>query len=464
MDIRQAMTDMKLFGSQFNGDSWSAWRALLAGFYGLELTNEELATFKAITGLSEAPDGPADELWQVIGRRGGKSYIAALLAVFEAAFKDHSDQLAPGEVATVFVVAADRRQARVVMRYVDGLIDNNPMLARMVTKRTTEGIELSNRAVIEVGTCSIRALRGYTLAAAILDEIAFWFSDGAKPDREVVASIRPALATLGGPLIALSSPYARRGMLWDQYRRYHGKPGRVLVARAPSRTMNPTLPERVVTEALADDASAAAAEYLAEFRKDVEEFASLEVIQACIEPGCRERPKVADVRYTAFVDPSGGSSDSFTLAIAHKEKDTVYLDAVREVRPPFSPEGVVDEFVQLLRHYRCRQVIGDRYAGEWPREQFRKRGIGYKVSERTRSELYGDLLPVLNSQTVELLDNDRLVSQLNQLERRTSRAGRDSIDHGPGGHDDLINAAAGAVVHCAVLEKRLVFPNIGSAM
>ncbi|QKK02740.1 MAG: hypothetical protein HND55_08825 [Pseudomonadota bacterium] len=464
MNIRDAMTNPDLFGDLFAGDSWHAWRALLAGFYGLSLTDAEREPFQAVTGRERPPDKPSDELWMAIGRRGGKSHIAALLAVFEACFRDHSENLSPGEVATVFVVAADRRQARVVMRYVEGLIDGNPMLARMVTKRTTESVELSNRTVIEVGTCSIRALRGYTLAAAILDEIAFWYSDGAKPDREVVASIRPALATLGGPLIALSSPYARRGMLWDQYRRYYGKTGRVLVAKAPSRTMNPTLSAQIVNDALADDPAAAGAEYLAEFRKDVEEFASLEVIQACIEPGCRERPKVADVRYTAFVDPSGGSSDSFTLAIAHRERERVFLDTVREVRPPFSPESVVSEFVQLLRHYRCRHVIGDRYAGEWPREQFRKRGIGYKVSERTRSELYCDLLPLLNSQTVELLDNERLVSQLNQLERRTSRAGRDSIDHGPGGHDDLINAAAGAVVHCGVLEKKLVFPNVGSLM
>jgi hypothetical protein len=32
------------------------------------------------------------------------------------------------------------------------------------------------------------------------------------------------------------------------------------------------------------------------------------------------------------------------------------------------------------------------------------------------------------------------------LERRTSRGGRDSIDHAPGSHDDLANAAAGAIV------------------
>lgn len=335
MNIRDAMTNPDLFGDLFAGDSWHAWRALLAGFYGLSLTDAEREPFQAVTGRERPPDKPSDELWMAIGRRGGKSHIAALLAVFEACFRDHSENLSPGEVATVFVVAADRRQARVVMRYVEGLIDGNPMLARMVTKRTTESVELSNRTVIEVGTCSIRALRGYTLAAAILDEIAFWYSDGAKPDREVVASIRPALATLGGPLIALSSPYARRGMLWDQYRRYYGKTGRVLVAKAPSRTMNPTLSAQIVNDALADDPAAAGAEYLAEFRKDVEEFASLEVIQACIEPGCRERPKVADVRYTAFVDPSGGSSDSFTLAIAHRERERVFLDTVREVRPPF---------------------------------------------------------------------------------------------------------------------------------
>jgi hypothetical protein len=35
------------------------------------------------------------------------------------------------------------------------------------------------------------------------------------------------------------------------------------------------------------------------------------------------------------------------------------------------------------------------------------------------------------------------------LERRTARGGRDSIDHGPHGHDDLLNSAAGALVLAA---------------
>jgi hypothetical protein len=47
---------------------------------------------------------------------------------------------------------------------------------------------------------------------------------------------------------------------------------------------------------------------------------------------------------------------------------------------------------------------------------------------------------------VELLDLPRLTAQLVGLERRVSRGGRDSIDHLPGGHDDVVNAVAGALV------------------
>ncbi len=91
------------------------------------------------------------------------------------------------------------------------------------------------------------------------------------------------------------------------------------------------------------------------------------------------------------------------------------------------------------------QVTGDRYGGQWPREQFRKHGIEYKPAEKTKSELYLELLPTINSGRVELLDSKRLQNQLVGLERRTSRAGRDTVDHAPGGHDDLANSVAGAL-------------------
>jgi hypothetical protein len=148
----------------------------------------------------------------------------------------------------------------------------------------------------------------------------------------------------------------------------------------------------------------------------------------------------------AFVDPFGGSSDAMTLAIVHTEGKTQILDVIRERRPPFSPEAVVEEYASLMKQYRCSVVYGDRYGGEWLREQFQKRGVFYEPAEKPKSEIYQDLLPLINSGAVDLLDNDRLQQQFVTLERRTSRGGRDSIDHTPGAHDDVANAVAGAAV------------------
>lgn len=121
------------------------------------------------------------------------------------------------------------------------------------------------RVAIEVHTASFRTVRGYTLLAAILDEIAFWQSDGANPDSEILAALRPGLGTLGGRLIALSSPYARRGELWNTYRQHFGQDGPVLVAQAPTRSLNRTFPQSTIDRAMVEDESKARAEYGAEF-------------------------------------------------------------------------------------------------------------------------------------------------------------------------------------------------------
>jgi hypothetical protein len=216
--------------------------------------------------------------------------------------------------------------------------------------------------------------------------------------------------------------------------------------------MNPSVPEAFIAGEYENDPSAAAAEYGAQFRTDVESFISREAIEAVTSPGVFERGHISGQRYFAFNDPSGGSSDSMTLAIAHlgrghiESEKTVVLDAIRERRPPFSPKSVVDEFAQLLRIYGITAVRGDRYAGEWPRERFRVHGIAYELSDKSKSDIYRDFLPIVNSKQCDLLDHQRLFGQLVSLERRTARGGRDSIDHAPGGHDDVANAVAGVVV------------------
>lgn len=449
--IRDAMTDPALFGDTFGGESFTAWRALLSGFYGLDLDPTEAAIWQEVTGRTETPQEAHDELWLAVGRRGGKSHAAALVAVYEAAFTDHRPKLSPGEWATVALIAADRAQARTLLRYVRGLFDH-PMLRPLVARETETALELTTRTAIEVATASHRSTRGYTLAAVIADEIAFWNVDGARPDVEIVAALRPALATLGGKLVALSSPYARRGMLWETYRRHYGKVGRLLVAQAPSRTMNPTLPERVVEDAIKDDAARAGAEYLAQFRSDIEQFLSVEVVSVAQREGPLELPRRKGHQYFAFVDPAGGGADEFTISIAHDEKGVVVVDLVRGTKG--NPAHITADYAELCRSYGIRRVHGDRYAGDWPRTEFRKHGIAFHDAPGTRSELYLSLLAALNSGRVELPPCPVVERQLIGLERRATRGGRDIIDHAPGASDDRANAAAGVVALLATEKAR----------
>ncbi len=295
-----------------------------------------------------------------------------------------------------------------------------------------------------------RRLRGPTYIAVIADEAAFWYSDEitANADVEILNAVRPGLA----PPTACSSlhqvPYARRGVLWETHRKHFGPDGDplILVAQGASRDFNPSLPQRVVDRAIERDAASAAAEYGALFRSDIESFVSREVIDAATAPDRHKLPPLKDVSYTAFVDPSGGSSDSMTLAIAHRDgNERGILDVVRERRPSFSPEAVVAEFAETLQAYRVDKVTGDHWGGEFVRDPFRSHGNTYELSEKPKSDIYRDALALLNS-AVELLDLPRLAAQLCSLERRVARSGKDSIDHPPGLHDDIANCVAGALV------------------
>ena len=461
MNIIEALDDGNLLGASIRDpESWKPWRALLAAAFGLTLDPYQAELFRQCTGRRVPPAGQFRSLFLCIGRRGGKSFAMALLAVYLAVFRDWRSKLTVGERAVIQLIAADRQQARILYRYIVGIL-NAPILNTLILNFTADSLDLKGCVTIEIATRSFRAVRGRSVCAALLDECAFWRDDNsANPDSEVLAAIRPSMATFGDDamIVAASSPYSRRGILWDAHKRYFGKDdASTLVWRAPTRTMNPTVQQDFIDAEFERDPASAAAEYFAEFRSDIAEFVSLDVLESCTDDDVFELPPVSGTAYLAFCDPSGGSSDSMTLAIAHHDDGVAVLDCVREVRAPFQPEAVVDDFCMTLASYGVAKIVGDRYAGEWPREQFKKRNVDYAPSERVKSDIYRDMLPLLNSQRVQLLDNRRLISQLHGLERRTARGGKDSIDHGPGQHDDVANAVAGAIVLASRHEVPLNF-------
>jgi hypothetical protein len=231
VSLREALVDPALLGNVLVGESWATWRSLLLASMGERLTADELAIFQRVTGRTLAPPSRVEETAFVVGRRGGKDRAASVLACYLAALVDWSPVLVRGERGLVLCIGPDQRQAKIQRDYIEGAFDASPVMASLISGRTADSIELSNRVSVEVRAASFRRLRGVTCVAVIATEAAFWQTDegSGNPDSEILNAVRPSLATTHGPLIIITSPYARKGEVWDIYRRHYGPQGDPLI-------------------------------------------------------------------------------------------------------------------------------------------------------------------------------------------------------------------------------------------
>src|ERR1700730_10467819 len=301
VNIIQALDDVNLFQPFFKGDSWKNWKVFIAALFALPPPEGALDEYKAATGRATWPTKPFTEAALCIGRRGGKSYVLALIAVYIFCFRGYRKYLAPGEVATIAVLAANRPQARSIFRYISGLLKVIPLIEPMVLDANTETITLNNRVVIEISTASFRTTRGYSFCAVLCDEISFWRSDetSANPEKEILRAIRPGMSTIPGAMLLIaSSPYAKRGSLYDAFRKYYGKDdGKVLFWKATTTEQNPKVDPAIIAEAYESDPQAADAEYGANFRSDIADYISREAIDEVTMHGRRELPPMPGVTY-----------------------------------------------------------------------------------------------------------------------------------------------------------------------
>ncbi len=448
--MRAALEDANLLGQAMPGKSWDGWKSLLIANEGEPLTDTELQLFKKLTGGREPPTEPCQTFVPVVGRRGGKSHTLGVYIAYISCLMDFEDKIVPGEVPTVLLMAPVTSQAKIALKYCLAILKESPELSKMVEGYTQESITLTNGVEIVAKPPSWRRLRGYSVILACMDEMAFWHSDelSANPDSQVLTAVEPMLLSTRGRLMIASSPYSRQGVLWDFYSKHYGVDHpNVLVCQGGTMDFNPSLDRDWVQKKIDQDPESGAAEYLAQFRTDISNFVDAEALAICVGEE-REKPPRFGKRYTTYVDPSGGSQDSMTMAIAHMEGDRAVLDMVREWRPPFSPGDVVREIATNMRSYRCRTCYGDGYGKAWVSEPFREAGMRYVETKKSTSEIYTEFLGMVNSSTVVLLDDKRGINQILQLERRTKfGSNRDTIGHPRNAHDDVANSIAGACVH-----------------
>ena len=413
--IDVALLDKNLLGAALDDvKPWQrTWTPTLRAAFGLPLDEDELNAFHAVAGERGPPSKRVRELWCVVGRRGGKSRMAAAIAVYVACFVKH--KLAAGETGFVLVLAASRDQALLVFKYALAFLEASPVLKQEIASVTQTEIRLKSGVVIATHANSFRSIRGRTLLCAIFDEVALWRDEvSATPDLEVYRAVLPALMTTKGILIGISTPYRKIGLLYQKHRDHFATDGdAILVVQGPSTAFNPTLQQSEIDAAIGDDPEGARAEWEATFRADLAAFLSDDLIDDAIDHDRPlEIPYGSNLKYTAFVDASAGRHDGYAICIGHKSKSGAFVaDVVRVRRPPFTPTEVTAEYAQLLKDYKLTRCTGDRFAGEWATSAFSQHGIVYENSEKPKTELYLESLPLWTRSAISIPNHPQLVRE-----------------------------------------------------
>jgi hypothetical protein len=267
-------------------------KVILKSTYGEPLTPKELAIYLARTGRVSYEELEVKEETIMAGRRSGKtSKIACSIVAYEA-FRDHG--LPPGEEGLIALIAPTIRQARIAFRHILRCLLQSPILSRLIASITKDEIKLKNGIRIACYPCSFVSIRGVTLVAVICDELGFWChnSDAANPEMEVLDALRPGMANVANSkLLKISTPFAKQGVLWDDFRRR--KELDFPVWRVSTAEMNPSIRPTELERYRKKDEQNFRREFMAEFTEIINAYVDPEVVEQCIVRGRKELPPCA---------------------------------------------------------------------------------------------------------------------------------------------------------------------------
>jgi len=428
---------------------------LLRAIYGLPLPDDQMDTFYACTGRQSYSGAPFGEVTVLAGARSGKdSRIATPIAAYEACFAGHEKHLSRGEYGVIPLIAVNKEGTRIAFDYLRSYFLESPLLRSMLDGEPyANEIKLKNRITIKCFPSSQGALRGWSIPVAVFDEVGFWRLEGsANSDEEIQSSTRRGMINFPSTkLVKISSPYMKSGLLYDDYKRYYAQDDEdVLVWMASSQLMNPAIENSRLEAMRRKDPTRFEREYMAEFAEDLESFLLTAWIEAAIVQGRYELPYAQGHKYAAGCDTSGlgggKNPDAFTMSICHQENDVIVQDYLRGWKKSrnadLNLESIVGEIAAILKEYRLNQIHGDKFAAQWPVEQFKKVGVIYNQTPEPKSFYYLATEPMFATGKIEILDNPELHRELKMLERRARAGGRTLIDHPTNRHDDLSNALA----------------------
>ncbi len=408
----------------------------------------------------------------IIGRRGSKTTLASILALFFSIKTNWKPYLSKTPIASVVVLSHTVGFSQEVLDIIKGLVDDSPVLSRLkdTTAKNTQtefnlkvpfikpdgSIEYS-RVAIKVGAASKRTTRGRAVCVALADEIAWWeqSSETKETDAQIIRALRPALGQFGehSALFKLSSPLGKNGILYEEWMRREELKHDYVQLQSPSWVMNPIVPDSVFAKDFRDDPDGFDTEYRAIFAESISNFIQPEFVDSCVMKGELSLPPSEDksIRYFAAIDAAFKSDRfAFTLIGANESRITQFSCRVWQGSKgsPVEAFEVAKYISAICRQYKVNQVSADQFAFQPMKEIFQKFNINLIEQAFTltyKKKIFFSLKRAIHNNAIDLLDIPLQTKEIKELQVEQAGGGQVKISHLLGSHDDTACALAIAV-------------------
>ena len=394
------------------------------------------------------------------GRRGGKSLLTAIWAVYDACIRDLRQYQRDGESRYILVVAGSVTQARALFRTIQDMF-KNPMLSPMVLGESTlDEIRLVNNVILKVVPCSERTTRGLPASTVIFEELAsYQDTTGHQSGENVYRALAPSVAQYkdDGRIIAPSTPRGQRGVFFRLYEQALNRSD-AYVLHCPTWELNPSIDRAFLEREREADPELFAQEYEASFTAIGGSFISSIKLDEATVP----IPEHTHLTRVLALDPAF-SQDDFGIAIAcvpTEDDSHVYLEHVEALRHP-SFNGAMDYASKLAKEWDVNKVVTDQATQQAVVEELRKRGVkchkvpwtGRSNSGRSKAHRYGKVKTLLNQGRLTLIDSPELRSEFVEITVSPSATNQGFIinTHGP---DDMAAASVMAITEAVTAETK----------
>lgn len=366
------------------------------------------------------------------GRQCGKTSTIAVKAI-------HFAFVHPG--TTTLIVSPSLRQSMIMFDYVVGFVYGSEWLPASVVRKTRTVVELDNGSRIIALPCSVHKLRGHTADMIIVDEAAF------VPDEIVINILNPMLATTGGVLILISTPWGRNHF----YKAFMDPDFSVHKVRSSECPLIPAEFLKKQQEYMTKEAFLM--EYEAEFIEAPRSYFRQDLISSCIDADLEflDEDMFVGEGVARFVGDSymgvdlGKLKDYSAVAIVKREEDLVKLVFLKEfpLETPYS--HVIGWIVRAEPRFGFRKILVDKSGvGEAVMEEIKAQGLknaeGESFSAQSKAEMLTYLRIKMEQGKFKMPYSRRLCQQLNEQQYAYNKAGYLTFARQEESHDDIVCA------------------------